>query len=120
MQQSSRACTFCTTPLGDSSLVIGCPASSADSDCRARFCNRLCLSRSAKTHPLLCSSQNPASVPLISFAKKTQWMALHALAQFTSRILLSSQLDEATLDADWQVARGLAELGMEERFRDIS
>ena len=43
-------------------------------------------------------------------------MALHALAQCMSRILLASQKDEATLRADWEVMRGLAALTMEERF----
>lgn len=44
-------------------------------------------------------------------------MALHALAHCTSKLLLSAQRDDGTLDKDLQVMRGLAELGMEERFR---
>ena len=42
-------------------------------------------------------------------------MALHALAQLTSRILLVNQYSDS--QADWQVVRGLAELGMEDRFK---
>lgn len=119
LQLKSTACAYCTTPLVDSPIAgspIPCPASISSAFCPARFCNRLCLSRSAKTHPLLCPAQNPASVPLMKWTKDRQWMALHALAQCMSRILLASQKDEATLRADWEVMRGLAALGMEERF----
>jgi hypothetical protein len=42
-------------------------------------------------------------------------MALHALTQCTSRLLLASQQDAATFNLDWEVVQGLAELGMEER-----
>jgi hypothetical protein len=44
-------------------------------------------------------------------------MALHALTQCTSRLLLASQQDAATFNLDWEVVQGLAELGMEERAR---
>lgn len=83
------------------------------------FCNRLCRTQSEKVHPLLCPARNPASVPLLKFARKAEWMALHALAQCTSRILLSAQRDDGTLDEDLQIVQGLAELGMEERFRTL-
>ena len=43
-------------------------------------------------------------------------MALNALAQCTSRILLANQIGEETLKADWEIVKGLAVLGMEERF----
>lgn len=119
MQQSSTACNYCTTPLlPDSPLVNPCAASSSSSYCPARFCNRLCAARSGKTHPLLCPSQNPASVPLLKYAKDIQWMALHALAQCTSRILQANQLkDPSTLNSDWDIVKGLAELGLEDRFK---
>lgn len=42
-------------------------------------------------------------------------MALYALTQCTSRLLLASQKDDATFDLDWEVVQGLAVLGMEER-----
>ena len=117
MQMKSAACGHCTTPLTtDSRLINTCPASSSSHFCPARFCNRLCLARSAKIHPLLCPAQNPASVPLIEWARETQWMALNALAQCTSRILLANQFGEETLKGDWLIVRGLAVLGMEERF----
>ena len=117
MQIKSAACAYCTTPFGSDSLLINpCPASSSSNFCPARFCNRLCLARSAKTHPLLCPAQNPASVPLIKYARESQWMALNALAQCTSRILLANQVGEETLKADWVIVKGLAVLGMEERF----
>ncbi|KAF8816928.1 SET domain-containing protein [Phlegmacium glaucopus] len=117
MQMKSAACGYCTTPLAsDSRLINPCPASSSSNFCPARFCNRLCLARSAKTHPLLCPAQNPASIPLMKWARETQWMALNALAQCTSRILLANQVGEETLKGDWLIVKGLAVLGMEERF----
>jgi hypothetical protein len=117
MQFKSAACAYCTTPLASDSLLINpCPASSYPNFCPARFCNRLCLARSAKTHPLLCPSQNPASVPLIKCARDSHWMALNALAQCTSRILLANQVGEETLKRDWLIVKGLAVLGMEERI----
>ncbi|KAH7928037.1 SET domain-containing protein [Leucogyrophana mollusca] len=121
LQTSGRACAFCSTIFREfSSLNIACPASKEGSPCPARFCTRLCLGQSGKTHPLLCPSQNPASVPLLSFARRAEWMALHALAQCTSRLLLAHQKDaEVQLANDLGVVRGLAELGMEERFQSL-
>ncbi|OSX58018.1 hypothetical protein POSPLADRAFT_1049746 [Postia placenta MAD-698-R-SB12] len=120
LQKSSLACSFCSTPLQDSPIAISCPssASSTGHTCPARFCNRLCLSRSGRTHPLLCPSQNPASVPLLRFARRTEWMALHALAQCTARLLLTYQQDESAWESDWKFVRSLAQLGMEERAKD--
>lgn len=126
LQVASRACAYCTTPLTNSSLILRCPttaSSSAQQPCPARFCNRLCLKRSEKTHPLVCPTQNPASIPLLAFAKKHTWMALHALTQCAARLLLSQQQttggggSEDALRDDWRVYRALAELGMEERAR---
>ncbi|KAJ3523550.1 hypothetical protein NM688_g8710 [Phlebia brevispora] len=114
LQVSSAACAHCSTPLMDSSLIVSCPASAP---CTARFCSRLCLSRSATTHPLLCPAQNPASAPLLAFARKTEWMALHALSRCTARILLQEQNDEAAFKSDWEFVRSLAQLGMEERAK---
>ena len=118
LQMKSAACGYCTTPFTSDSLLINnpCPASSSSNFCPARFCNRLCLARSSKTHPLLCPVQNPASVPLIKYARESQWMALNALAHCTSRILLANQVGEETLNADWVIVKGLAVLGMEERI----
>ena len=127
----------CTTPLtnhlsASSSLIMNCPTTSStpSSTCPARFCNRLCLKRSEKTHPLLCPAQNPASVPLLAFAKKHAWMALHALAQCTARLLLAHQQKPGRQRAgsdgdgniegmreDWSVYCALADLGMEERAK---
>src|SRR5580698_9442622 len=93
LQIVSQACAHCTTPLTErlsSSLVQRCPSTPSGA-CPARFCNRLCLRRSETTHPLLCPAQNPASVPLLAFARKHAWMALHALTQCTARLLLAHQ-----------------------------
>ncbi|KAF8549830.1 SET domain-containing protein [Imleria badia] len=120
MQKSSRACAFCSTPLGNHSpLHLPCSASVSSTPCPAIFCNRLCRTQSEKVHPLLCPTRNPASVALLGFARNAEWMALHALAQCTSRLLLSAQRDDGTLDEDIQVVQSLAELGMEERFRAL-
>ncbi|KIP06875.1 hypothetical protein PHLGIDRAFT_30281 [Phlebiopsis gigantea 11061_1 CR5-6] len=117
LQIASAACTYCSTPLGSAALAISCQGSAKGPSCSARFCSRLCLSRSGRTHPLLCSAQNPSSVPLLAFARRHEWMALHALAQCTARVLLSEQQDEMTFTSDWEVVRGLAQLGMEERAK---
>ena len=114
LQVSSGTCAHCSTPLTTSSLVVACPASAP---CTARFCSRLCLSRSSTTHPLLCPAQNPASTPLLAYARKNEWMALHALARCTARVLLQEQTDEAAFAADWEFVRALAQLGMEERAK---
>jgi hypothetical protein len=45
-------------------------------------------------------------------------MALHALTQCTARVLLAIQRGEAG-EEEWGIMRGFAELGMEERVRDI-
>jgi len=114
MQQRSAVCGHCVTPLTGGPLVMRCPAS----PCPLRFCTRLCLARAVPTHPLLCAVQNPASVPLLAFARRAEWMALHALAQCSARVLLAAQADDAAVLAqDWGVVRALAVLGMEERVR---
>ncbi|KXN83197.1 putative lysine methyltransferase SET5 [Leucoagaricus sp. SymC.cos] len=117
LQTRSLACMFCTTPLGDSPLITTCLASNITSPCTARFCSRLCLTRSAQVHPLLCPARNPASIPLIKFARETRWMALHALTHCTGRLLLAYQSDEKTFNDDWEISCALAELGMEERHK---
>ncbi|EKM52389.1 uncharacterized protein PHACADRAFT_148986 [Phanerochaete carnosa HHB-10118-sp] len=117
LQTASVACTHCSTPLNNSPLAVPCSGSAKVPSCSARFCNRLCLSRAARTHPLLCPAQNPAALPLLEFARRHEWMALHALAQCTARVLLAEQQDEAAFSADWAVLRGLAQLGMEERAK---
>jgi hypothetical protein len=50
-------------------------------------------------------------------AKETQWMALHALAHTAARVILAGQRSEEEVRNDWGVVTGLAELGMEERFK---
>lgn len=113
----SSACGFCTTPLGGS-LTVPCSASSSAAHCPARYCNRLCLSRAQKhNHPLLCPARNPASTPLIKFAKDNEWQGLHALIQSTGRILLATQDtgEGAHFEEDWRIFNSFAALGMEER-----
>ncbi|ESK93322.1 putative set-like protein [Moniliophthora roreri MCA 2997] len=120
LQASSAACSYCTTPFTSSistSLVTNCPSGS--SECPARFCNRLCQARSAKHHPLLCPAQNPASVPLLKWARESEWLALHALAQLTSRLILANQLDASgkLLEEDWRVYSSLAQMSLEDRAK---
>ncbi|KAI0742944.1 SET domain-containing protein [Daedaleopsis nitida] len=120
LQMSSHACGHCSTPLTSSPLVVPCSASTSSTPCPVRFCSRLCLSRSGRTHPLLCASRNPASAPLLHFARRNEWQTLHALAQCTARILLTYQQDEAAFLEDWDMVRALAQLGMEERAKSGS
>ena len=117
LQMSSHACGYCSTPLTTSPLIVPWSASTSSTPCPVRFCSRLCLSRSGRTHPLLCASRNPASAPLLHFARKNQWMGLHALAQMTARVLLTFQQDDKLFQEDWEVVRSLAQLGMEERAK---
>jgi hypothetical protein len=118
MQQASRVCAHCTTPLGESALIVRCPASTSVAYCPARFCTRLCLSRAQRTHPLVCTAQNPACAPLLAFTRKNGWLGLHALAQCTARLLLDGQSDDPRLlEDDWKVVSALAVLGMEERAK---
>ncbi|KAI0076992.1 SET domain-containing protein [Panus rudis PR-1116 ss-1] len=118
LQRNSAACAHCSTPLSRGSpLIVECSGGALTPSCPAQFCNRLCLSRSSKTHPLLCPARNPASIPLLNFARKNEWMALHALAQCTARVLLSFQQDETTFRGDLDICRSLASLGLEERVK---
>ncbi|KAF5329121.1 hypothetical protein D9758_017147 [Tetrapyrgos nigripes] len=117
-QAQSAGCSFCTTPFSSTittSLIQSCPASTSAAPCPARFCNRLCLARSAKHHPFLCPAQNPASVPLMGWVREIQWMALHALAQLTSRLLTVGQLDDKLLDEEWRVVSSFAQMSLEDR-----
>ncbi|KAG7450171.1 SET domain-containing protein [Guyanagaster necrorhizus] len=107
LQQRAVACAHCTTPFSQSSaLVVSCQ------HCSARYCTRLCFSRSVSTHPLLCPGQNAASVPLLKQARSLAWMALHAISRVTARVLLGGE-------QEWDVVKAMAELGMEERFQKI-
>jgi hypothetical protein len=47
-------------------------------------------------------------------------MALHALAQCTSRIMLAAQISDEAVENEWRIVRGLAEMGMEERFKNAT
>ena len=121
LQQNGRACSHCTTPLTDSSLTVHCSASSSTSYCPARFCNRLCHTRAQRVHPLLSNAQNPASAPLIKFARASSWMGLSALRQCTARLLLDHAVqgeDAKTFEDEWKVVGALATLGMEERSKN--
>lgn len=117
LQTSRHACGHCSTPLTSSPLIVPCAASTSSTPCPVRFCSRLCLSRSNRTHPLLCASRNPASAPLLHLARRSEWMALHALSQLTARVLLTFQQDEKAFTEDWAIVRAFAHLGMEERAK---
>ncbi|KAI0673183.1 SET domain-containing protein [Trametes maxima] len=117
LQTSGHACGHCSTPLTTSPLIVPCSASAAATPCPVRFCSRLCLSRAGRTHPLLCTARNPASAALLHFARRNEWMGLHALAQVTARVLLTYNQDDKAFEEDWDVVRSLAQLGMEERAK---
>ncbi|KAJ7146160.1 hypothetical protein C8R44DRAFT_756745 [Mycena epipterygia] len=112
-QRAGAACSLCTTLFAHPSEARArCP------HCPAAFCNTLCRKRADKTHPLLCPAQNPASMPLLRWVRTHEWMALHALAQCTARLLLANkEANKEALEADWAVIRGFAALGLEERAR---
>jgi len=120
LQVTSRACAYCSTPLTDKPMAVECPAASSAAYCPARFCNRLCLTRSAAIHPLLCPARNPAVVPLVNFARQLDWQTLHSVSQCTARLLLAYQQSEEAFEADWQIVKAFAMLGMEERFADLA
>ncbi|KAH9914053.1 SET domain-containing protein [Epithele typhae] len=117
MQMSSRACGHCSTLLTASALVVPCATSSSSTPCPVHFCSRLCLQRAGRAHPPLCASRNPASAPLLHFARRNQWMALHALAQATARVLAAHEADAQAFAEDWEAVRAMAQLGMEERAK---
>jgi hypothetical protein len=51
------------------------------------------------------------------FVRESRWMALYALVQCTSRLLLESQAEDKLFNENWEMVRALAELGMEERHK---
>ncbi|KAJ7658862.1 hypothetical protein DFH06DRAFT_1327414 [Mycena polygramma] len=111
-QREGRACSLCTTLFALSSDARArCP------HCPALFCNALCRKRAEKTHALFCAAQNPASQAFLRWTRAREWLALHALAQCTARLIFAHAAGEAALKADWAVVRGFAALGMEERAR---
>ncbi|KAJ7630062.1 hypothetical protein DFH06DRAFT_1005634 [Mycena polygramma] len=111
-QREGRACSLCTTLFALSS-----DARARCSHCPALFCNALCRKRAEKTHALFCAAQNPASMAFLRWTRAREWLALHALAQCTARLVLAHAAGEAALKADWAIVRGFAALGMEERAR---
>ena len=120
---SSIACTFCSTPLSDPSspLIINCSHNSSSANCPARFCNRLCSTRSAKvSHTLLCPARNPKAKELFQFIRVNHWMAFHALVQCTTRLLLSAAVpnpkqSEPLIEEEWAVFNSFASLSLEDR-----
>lgn len=56
----------------------------------------------------------------MDFIRKSEWIAPHALAHLTSRILLAQQQPggENEFKTDFEVVKGLSTLGLEERFKD--
>ncbi|KAL1746581.1 hypothetical protein HDZ31DRAFT_33788 [Schizophyllum fasciatum] len=117
LQVQGAACWHCSTPLQHTGREVSCRADTSSSNyCPARFCNRLCLVRSDKTHPLLCPAQNSASSQLLRYAHDKRWMALHGYAQLVARIMLAAQGDPATFKAELDIMRSFAEIGMEDRL----
>ena len=55
----------------------------------------------------------------MDFVRKSEWIAPHALAHLTSRILLAQQQPgENEFKMDFEVMKGLSTLGLEERYND--
>ncbi|EJC97972.1 SET domain-containing protein [Fomitiporia mediterranea MF3/22] len=128
LQIASHACFHCTTPFNSSTLPhsLPCPSStnpalSQNHPCPARFCNRLCITRAmSRQHPLLCPATNPASVPLLNFARSRGWLAAHAVAQCIARVLMAfEQGRKQDLEEDLRFIRSLAQMSMDERWKII-
>ena len=123
LQVQSLACGYCTTPLGSLSGSLPCPSSTnshlpSAGACPARFCNRLCLNRSQRVHPLVCQAQNPVIVPLLAFVRRTEWLACHALTQCIARILMAHAQNRGDdLAEDVRFLGSLAGMSVEERWR---
>lgn len=86
----------------------------------AIFCNKFCHVQLAdKVHPLLCPPVTRRLFPCwaLAFARKTEWLAVRALAQCTSRFPLAFQAESKPLNLDLQVVKSLTVLGTKERFR---
>lgn len=72
----------------------------------------------SKQHPLLCAALNPASVPLVAFARSRTWLAVHAVAQCIARLLMDhEQGRKQDLEEDLLFMRSLAQMNMEERWK---
>ena len=120
---NSVACTFCSTPFSDpsSALIIRCPYNTSSAYCPAKFCNRLCSTRGIRvSHTILCPARNPKARELFQFIRVNHWMALHALVQCSTRLLLSAatpnpKQPEPSLDEEWTVFNSFASLSLEHR-----
>ncbi|KAF9028359.1 SET domain-containing protein [Hymenopellis radicata] len=98
LQQQGGACAHCSTPL----RRTGIPCE----ECGLQFCNRLCLNRARDAgHRILCTQSGRK---LLALAREMGWLALHALARATARVLQTRETD---------VYEAFAVLGLEERFR---
>lgn len=122
LQQASRACGYCTTPLTGGALISSLPCATAAktriaSNCKLRFCNRLCLTRAARIHPLLCFAANSSVTLLLAFARQRRWMAGHAVALVYARLLLANEQGRTKdLQEDLAFVRALAAMGVKERW----
>ncbi|KZW03365.1 SET domain-containing protein [Exidia glandulosa HHB12029] len=96
-------CAHCLTQLSATNLVQACAARGS---CTARFCNRLCLQRAQATHPLLCSTQNPAGWEAMQKSKNKRWQAAYALLVVAAKMSLLGSAQERT--EAWAVWEALA------------
>ncbi|THH08554.1 hypothetical protein EW145_g2618 [Phellinidium pouzarii] len=76
--------------------------------------------RGERIHPLLCPATNPASIPLLAFARRLEWMACHAAAQCIALVLIAhEQGRQSDLDESMRFLGALAQMGMEERWKAV-
>lgn len=122
LQAASRACMYCMTQLSGNALQASIPCQYSKNvfttGCSARFCNRLCLLRAQKLHPLLCQSANPGCTLLLAFARQRHWTAYYAVVQCIARILLAEDQgrhQEAEDGFNFLVA--LSRITMEDRWK---
>ena len=77
--------------------------------------------RGAKvSHTIVCPARNPKARELFQFIRVNHWMALNALVQCTTRLLLSAaapspKQPEPSLDEEWTVFNSFASLSLGDR-----
>ncbi|KAG8908244.1 SET domain-containing protein 5 [Tulasnella sp. 403] len=116
-QMQSRRCALCVQSLSAVKYTpIACPH-----ECSAVWCSRLCASRAKDSHPFLCTSQNPACIPLLHFVRDQTWIAASLWAKIVAILLAEWVENPATAGSGkaWHVMRSLAGMTLPERIKRL-
>ena len=94
------------------------PPLSCEHGCSQRWCTRLCLMRAKNQHAFLCSTQNPACVPLLRWIGQQKWIAVGAWTKAVA-YLMGEWVTGVVLGegASWRMVRSLAALSLRERVK---